>query len=61
MRGEELVEALLAKRGPDGEMPQQAGAELAIIGDLCDVMEQASLCQMGGMTPIPVRSALGLK
>ena len=61
VRGEELVEALLAKRGPDGEMPQQAGAELAIIGDLCDVMEQASLCQMGGMTPIPVRSALGLK
>ena len=61
VRGEELVEALLAKRDPDGALPQQAGAELAIIGDLCDVMEQASLCQMGGMTPIPVRSALGLK
>ena len=61
VRGEELLEALLAKRGPGGEMPQQADEELAIIGDLCDVMEQASLCQMGGMTPIPVRSALGLK
>lgn len=61
VRGEELLEALLAKRGPGRALPQQAGAELAIIGDLCDVMEQASLCQMGGMTPIPVRSALGLK
>lgn len=29
-----------------------------LIEDLCDVMEQASLCQMGGMTPIPVRSAM---
>ena len=29
-----------------------------LVEDLCDVMEQASLCQMGGMTPIPVRSAM---
>lgn len=53
VRGKETVEALMASA--------QGDDELAIIRDLCDVMEQASLCQMGGMTPIPVRSALGLK
>ena len=52
VRGKETVEALIASERPE--------IELAIITDLCDVMEQASLCQMGGMTPIPVRSALGL-
>ncbi len=31
---------------------------LVVIEDLCEVMEKASLCQMGGMTPIPVRSAI---
>jgi formate dehydrogenase iron-sulfur subunit len=25
---------------------------------LCDTMEQGSLCAMGGLTPMPVRSAL---
>lgn len=29
-----------------------------VIEELCEVMEKASLCQMGGMTPIPVRSAI---
>ena len=52
VRGKETVETLIASERPE--------LELAIIADLCDVMEQASLCQMGGMTPIPVRSALGL-
>ncbi|MXZ44559.1 MAG: formate dehydrogenase [Gammaproteobacteria bacterium] len=31
---------------------------LVVIEELCEVMEKASLCQMGGMTPIPVRSAI---
>ena len=68
VRGKETVETLMAKgyRGPADTDPagvddRHGGAELAIITDLCDVMEDASLCQMGGMTPIPVRSALGLK
>ena len=52
VRGKELVETLMASAQPEDE--------LAVILDLCDVMEQASLCQMGGMTPIPVRSALSL-
>lgn len=31
---------------------------IQLVDDLCEVMEQASLCQMGSMTPIPVRSAM---
>lgn len=31
---------------------------LVVIEDLCEVLEKTSLCQMGGMTPIPVRSAI---
>lgn len=31
---------------------------LDLVADLCDVMEDGSLCAMGGMTPIPVRSAI---
>lgn len=33
-------------------------ANLALLHDLCDTMEDGSLCAMGGMTPFPVRSAL---
>ena len=60
VRGRELVEALLAKGYRGAADSEQGGRELAMIGDLCEVMEEASLCQMGGMTPIPVRSALHL-
>ena len=68
VRGKETVETLMANGyrgvpatdGAGGDAGHDS-AELAIIADLCDVMEQASLCQMGGMTPIPVRSALGLQ
>ena len=50
VRGKELVQRL----------PQTSNveADIKLIHELCDVMENASLCQMGGMTPIPVRSAL---
>jgi formate dehydrogenase iron-sulfur subunit len=30
----------------------------ALLRDLCDTLEAASLCAMGGMTPLPVLSAL---
>ena len=53
VRGKEAVARLVT-----GEYTHD---QLEVIADLCDVMEQASLCQMGGMTPIPVRSALGIK
>jgi len=29
-----------------------------LLVELCDTMEGASLCAMGGMTPFPVRSVL---
>ena len=32
----------------------------ALLDDLCDTMESASLCAMGGLTPMPVRSAVKL-
>ncbi|CAI8351035.1 MAG TPA: formate dehydrogenase [Halieaceae bacterium] len=32
--------------------------DLILLRDLCDTMEQASLCAMGGLTPLPVKSAL---
>ncbi len=48
-------------RGKEAIQQLQNGSDLRtirVVEDLCDVMEQASLCQMGGMTPIPVLSAL---
>ena len=33
-------------------------ANLILLGDLCEVMTDGSLCAMGGLTPLPVRSAL---
>ena len=32
--------------------------DLILLLDLCDTMEQASLCAMGGLTPLPVKSAV---
>jgi formate dehydrogenase iron-sulfur subunit len=47
VRGEELMRDTM-----------QGSGDLDLLSELCDLMEHASLCQMGGMTPIPVRSAL---
>lgn len=33
---------------------------IQILDDLCDLMEEASLCAMGGLTPMPVRTAMRL-
>ena len=50
VRGKETMEQLIAGKG--------SSKSLELIEDLCEVMDRASLCQMGGMTPIPVRSAI---
>jgi len=50
VRGVEIVDRLRA--GEDTE------ANLIVLRDLCDTMEAASLCAMGGLTPNPVRSVL---
>jgi len=48
VRGGEVMERLMA-----GDESQ-----LALVEDLCEVMEDGSLCAMGGMTPVPVMSAI---
>ena len=50
VRGVEVMDKVLAG--------QNVEANLSLLQDLCDVMVDGSLCAMGGMTPVPVRSAL---
>ncbi len=50
VRGKETIEKIMA--GED------QAKNIEVLEDLCDLMETASLCAMGGLTPMPVRSAL---
>jgi formate dehydrogenase iron-sulfur subunit len=50
VRGVEVIDKIVAGRHPD--------ENLALLEDLCDLMTDGSLCAMGGLTPMPVRSAL---
>jgi formate dehydrogenase iron-sulfur subunit len=38
--------------------PPSRAESLALLEDLSEVMQSASLCALGGFTPYPVRSAL---
>jgi formate dehydrogenase iron-sulfur subunit len=49
-RGVEIIERI--------EQGKDRPANLALLDELCETMLQGSLCGLGGMTPIPVRSAL---
>ena len=49
-RGDELIGKI--RSGENGADHQ------ALLLELCDTMEDASLCAMGGMTPYPVKSAI---
>ena len=49
-RGRELIDRI------DGG-PDRAGC-IALLRELCELMEKGSMCAMGGMTPYPVLSAL---
>ncbi len=49
-RGVELIDKIVS--GDD------ADSNLGVLVDLCEVMTDGSLCAMGGLTPLPVRSAL---
>jgi formate dehydrogenase iron-sulfur subunit len=51
-RGMEVIDRILAAR--NGEK----AAELELLRDLCDTMTAGSLCALGGLTPLPVVSAL---
>ncbi|MBB6520045.1 formate dehydrogenase beta subunit [Pseudoteredinibacter isoporae] len=48
-RGTEVMDRIIARQSTD--------QNLELLDDLCDTMELGSLCAMGGMTVIPVRSA----
>ncbi|RAH39077.1 MULTISPECIES: formate dehydrogenase beta subunit [unclassified Halomonas] len=49
-RGVEVIDRIRANENRD--------ANLELLGELCETMEDGSLCAMGGMTPFPVQSAL---
>lgn len=49
-RGVEVIDRIRAN--------EQRDSNLILLQDLCDTLEDGSLCAMGGMTPNPVRSAL---
>ncbi len=50
VRGVEVMDRIIAG--------QNVAGNVTLLQDLCEVMTDGSLCAMGGMTPIPVRSAL---
>jgi formate dehydrogenase iron-sulfur subunit len=50
VRGVEVIDRIIA--GEDAE------ANLAVLEDLLELMTDGSLCAMGGLTPMPVRSVL---
>ena len=50
VRGKETIDKIIA--GED------ISKNLEILDDLCDLMTDASLCAMGGLTPMPVQSAV---
>lgn len=50
VRGKETIDKIM--RG------EEQSKNVEVLEDLCDLMETASLCAMGGLTPMPVRSAL---
>jgi formate dehydrogenase iron-sulfur subunit len=49
-RGVQLIDRIV--QGDDRER------DLALLDDLCETLLQGSLCGLGGMTPLPVRSAI---
>ena len=50
VRGVEVIDRIVAG--------DRRAADVALLEDLCEVMADGSLCAMGGLTPMPVRSAL---
>ncbi len=49
-RGMELIDLIIGNR--------DRAASAALLHELCDTMTNASLCALGGLTPLPVMSAL---
>jgi formate dehydrogenase iron-sulfur subunit len=49
-RGVETIDRIIAG--------QDVAANLVLLDDLCETMTEGSLCAMGGLTPMPVQSAI---
>ncbi|WNC71569.1 NADH-ubiquinone oxidoreductase-F iron-sulfur binding region domain-containing protein [Thalassotalea psychrophila] len=59
VRGVEVIDKMTKTHQERSEKSTEQLAELnTLLVDLCDTMTDGSLCAMGGMTPIPVRSIL---
>lgn len=52
VRGVELIDKI--------RQNEQTEANLDLLEELCETMDSGSLCAMGGLTPMPVRSAIKL-
>ena len=50
VRGVEVIDRIIRN--------EDRYANLTLLEDLCEVMADGSLCAMGGLTPMPVRSAV---
>jgi formate dehydrogenase iron-sulfur subunit len=50
VRGVEVIDRIIAD--------EDRAENLVVLQDLCELMVEGSLCAMGGLTPMPVRSAL---
>ena len=50
VRGVEVIDRIIAD--------QERDKNLVLLDDLCETMVDGSLCAMGGLTPMPVRSAI---
>lgn len=53
VRGMETIDKIMAAKTAN-----ERDAQHIILQDLCETMESASLCAMGGLTPMPVMSAI---
>jgi len=56
VRGTEVLDRLRA--GNDSGGGARSEGQIDLLHDLCEVMRDGSLCAMGGLTPMPVLSAL---
>ncbi len=50
VRGKETLDKIIA-----GE---EVAKNMALLDDICKLMTEGSLCAMGGLTPMPVQSAI---
>ena len=55
VRGMEIIDSI-----QDTHQVNELAAHYELLNEICDTMESASLCAMGGLTPMPVRSAIKL-